>query len=109
MNGRESERKCSISLQNFVNFQNAVSESLNLEFGKNNNPRHLHEGHFIAFLGNYPKFSTYVAFYENAVETLFKQVSQGNETADMVGLPLLFLMRHTLELGYKYSLSTCAP
>ena len=81
-----------------------MSESLNLEFGKNNNPRHLHEGHFIAFLGNYPKFSTYVAFYENAVENLFKQVSQGNETADMVGLPLLFLMRHTLELGYKYSL-----
>ena len=81
-----------------------MSEPLNLEFGKNNNPRQLHEGHFTAFLGNYPKFSTYVAFYENAVETLFKKVSQGNETADIVGLPLLFLMRHTLELGYKYSL-----
>lgn len=28
-----------------------------------------------------------------------------NETADMVAIPLLFLMRHTMELGYKSSIS----
>ena len=44
---------------------------LNLEFGKNNNPKQLHDGHFMAFVGNYPKFSTYVAFYQDAVESLF--------------------------------------
>jgi hypothetical protein len=77
---------------------------LDPNFGKNNNPKRLHEGHFLAFVGNYPKFSTYVAFYQNAVESLFKGVSEGNETSDTVAFPLLFLMRHTLELGYKYSL-----
>jgi hypothetical protein len=79
-------------------------DELNPDFGKNNNPKHLHDGHFTAWVGNYPKFSTYVAFYQDAVEILFKRVSMGNETADSVAFPLLFLMRHTLELGYKYSL-----
>jgi hypothetical protein len=77
---------------------------LNLEFGRNNNPRQLHDGHFKAFVSHYPKFSTYVAFYQDAVESLFTRVSEGNDTPDMVAFPLLFLMRHTLELGYKYSL-----
>lgn len=79
-------------------------EPLTLDFRKNNNPRQLHEGHFTAYLGNYPKFSTYVAFYRDSVEILFRQVSEGRETADSVALPLLYLMRHTMELGYKYSL-----
>ena len=80
-----------------------MSES-NLKFGKNNNPRHMHDGQFTAFIGNYPYFSTYVAFYQDAVESLFKRVSEGSDTPDKVAFPLLFLMRHTLELGYKYSL-----
>jgi hypothetical protein len=79
-------------------------EELNPNFKKDNNPRRLHEGHFRAFVSHCPKFSTFVAFYQDAVESLFKRVSEGNETPDMVAFPLLFLMRHTLELGYKYSL-----
>ncbi len=75
-----------------------------LSYEKDNNPKRLHEGHFTAFITHYPKFSTFVAFYQDAVESLFKRVSQGNDTPDMVAFPLLFLMRHTLELGYKYSL-----
>ena len=77
---------------------------LNLEFEKDNNPRRLHDSHFTAFVGHYPHFSTYVAFYQDAVDSLFKRVAVGNDTPDMVAFPLLFLMRHTLELGYKYSL-----
>lgn len=79
-------------------------DNLNLEFTRNNNPRQLDAGHFTAFLGNYTEFGTYVFFYEQAVETVFKQVSIGHDTPDMVAFPLLFMMRHTLELGYKYSL-----
>jgi len=70
----------------------------------NNNPRTLHEGHFTARVGQYANFSAYLAFYKHAVERLYCGVSEHNETADAVGIPLLFLMRHMLELGYKFSL-----
>ena len=73
-------------------------------YKRNNNPRELHDGHFTAHIGLYPKFSTFVAFYKDSIEKLFKAVSEGNETADVAAIPLLFLMRHTLELGYKFSL-----
>ncbi len=71
---------------------------------RDNNPRKLHDGYFTAHIGLYPKFSTFVASYTDSIEKLFKSVSEGNESADVVGVPLLFLMRHTLELGYKFSL-----
>ena len=72
--------------------------------GRNNNPRGLHEQHFTAHIGLYPSFSAFVAFYEHAIEKLYSEVSERNETADAVAIPLLFLMRHTMELGYKFSL-----
>lgn len=73
-------------------------------YSGNNNPRHLDERHFTARVGQYANFSAYLAFYEHAVERLYCNVSEHNETADMAGIPLLFLMRHTMELGYKFSL-----
>lgn len=73
-------------------------------YGRNNNPRGLHERHFTARIGRSANFSAYLAFYEHAVERLYCEVSEHNETADMVAIPLLFLMRHTIELGYKFSL-----
>src|SRR5947208_11519422 len=73
-------------------------------YSRNNNPRQLPEQHFKARVGWYAKFSAYLAFYEHAVERFYCEVSEHNETADMAALPLLFLMRHTIELGYKFSL-----
>lgn len=73
-------------------------------FQSDNNPRKRRDGLFLAHIGLYPKFSAFVASYTFCIETLFKSVSEGNETADVVAVPLLFLMRHTLELGYKFSL-----
>ena len=73
-------------------------------YERNNNPRGLHEQHFIARVGRYSNFSAYIQFYEHAVERLYCEVSEHNETADMAAVPLLFLMRHTIELGYKFSL-----
>ncbi len=44
-------------------------------------------------------------FYKDAVDTLFREISTGKETAESVAIPLLFLMRQTLELGYKYTIA----
>lgn len=73
-------------------------------FQSDNNPRKRRAGHFLAHIGLYPKFSAFVFSYTFCIEKLFELVSEGNETADMVAVPLLFMMRHTLELGYKFSL-----
>jgi hypothetical protein len=70
-----------------------------------NNPRNLHEGHFMAHVGLYSKFNVFMSFYEDAVNKLYREVSEGNETADSIAMPLLFLMRHTMELGYKYTIA----
>ncbi len=73
-------------------------------FGLNNNPRNLPEQHFTAHVGLYPSFSAFVLFYEHSIEKLFSDVSEGNGAPDAIAIPLLFLMRHTMELGYKFSL-----
>ena len=72
---------------------------------RDNNPRNLHEGHFTAHVGLYPKFNVFMSFYEDAVNKLYREVSEGKETADSIAMPLLFLMRHTMELGYKYTIA----
>src|SRR6266478_3803810 len=73
-------------------------------YKRDNNPHQLSEQHFKARIGRYANFSAYLAFYKHAVERLYCEVSEHNETADMAAIPLLFLMRHTMELGYKFSL-----
>ncbi len=45
-----------------------------------------------------------MSFYQDAVDKLYRGVSESNETADSIALPLLFLMRQTMELGYKYTI-----
>lgn len=73
-------------------------------YSRDNNPRQLPEQRFNAHVGQSSNFGAYLAFYEHAVERLYCEVSEHNETADMAAIPLLFLMRHTMELGYKFSL-----
>ena len=72
---------------------------------RDNNPRNLHEGHFTAHVGLYSKFNVFMSFYEDAVNKLYREVSEGNETADSIAMPLLFLMRQAMELGYKYTIA----
>jgi hypothetical protein len=72
--------------------------------GANNNPRELPKQHFTAHIEQYPTFSAYLLFYEHSIERLFSDVSEGNGTPDAIALPMLFLMRHAIELGYKFSL-----
>jgi hypothetical protein len=70
----------------------------------NNNPRGKPEKYFIAHVGLYPTFSAFLLFYEHSIERLFSDVSEANGTPDLVAIPLLYLMRHAMELGYKFSL-----
>ena len=58
----------------------------------------------IAHVGLYQNFGAYLAFYETAVKRLFDVLQSGMETPDTLAMPILALMRHSLELGYKYSL-----
>lgn len=57
-----------------------------------------------AHIGLYPSFGAYLSFYENAVRRLFESLESGKETPDCLALPILALMRHSMELGYKFSL-----
>ncbi len=75
-----------------------------LPMRRGNNPRNFHNGHFVAHIGLYQKFNVYMSFYEDAVNVLYRGVSEGNESADGIAMPLLFLMRQTMELGYKYTI-----
>ncbi|MBK8000644.1 MAG: hypothetical protein IPK15_18495 [Verrucomicrobia bacterium] len=57
-----------------------------------------------AHIGFYPSFGAYLSFYETAVRRLFELLESGKETPDSLALPMLALMRHSMELGYKFSL-----
>src|ERR1035437_9319091 len=72
---------------------------------RDNNPQHLHEGHFTAYVGLYPTFSAFISSYQNAMNKFYREVSEGNETPDSIALPILLLMRHTMELGYKFTIT----
>ncbi|OFW31372.1 MAG: hypothetical protein A3J28_04080 [Acidobacteria bacterium RIFCSPLOWO2_12_FULL_60_22] len=71
---------------------------------KNNNPRELAESRFLVQFGFFKDFANYLNSFERAVELLYAKVSNAEETPYSVALPLLFLMRHSLELGYKYTI-----
>jgi hypothetical protein len=71
---------------------------------ENNNPRDLPKQRFTAHIELYPTFGAFLFFYEHSIQKLFSDVSEGNGSPDMIAIPLLFLMRHAMELGYKFSL-----
>lgn len=53
--------------------------------------------------------ATYLRYfyaYDRAVQVLYRNLSEGKESVESLGLPLLHLMRHSLELGYKYVLAS---
>ena len=58
----------------------------------------------IAYIGLYPTFGAYLAFYEISVKRLYEVLQSGKETPDTLAMPILALMRHSMELGYKFSI-----
>ena len=71
---------------------------------ENNDTQNLPKGYFTAHIGLYVNFGHYFHAYQEAVEILFQEIATTKRTPDSIALPLLFLMRHTLELGYKFTL-----
>ena len=55
-------------------------------------------------VGKRQSFISYLTAYEHAVKQLFDSVTSGCEPAELIAPPLLFLMRHSMELGYKFTL-----
>ena len=69
----------------------------------NNNPHNLRSSLFVLNLCFFRNFAAYLFSYEQAVELLYGEVASGKQTAAAVGPPLVFLMRQSLELGYKFT------
>lgn len=57
-----------------------------------------------AYLGNYPRFHSYLTFYHEAFEALMKDVAALGWHVDRLAFPMLFIARHCLELGFKYNI-----
>lgn len=59
-------------------------------------------------LGWYSTDKSYLVSYEHVVKMLFNRIDQQKDKVDMVAAPLLFLMRHSMELGYKINIKFLA-
>jgi hypothetical protein len=70
-----------------------------------NNPHNPRPGLFVLKLCFFRDFGSYLFSYEQGVELLYNEVASGKQTAEAVGPPLVFLMRQSLELGYKFTVS----
>lgn len=56
---------------------------------------------FEAFLGSYLSFGSYLTSYENAFRALIDSVNNSGFHVDYLAYPILFIARHSLELGFK--------
>lgn len=52
-------------------------------------------------LGNYLTFWNYLETYQNAFNVLYEDIKRKNVHVDGVAYPMLFIARHSLELGFK--------
>jgi hypothetical protein len=71
-----------------------------------NNLDNLPVGHFTAHIGLYCNYASYFSDYQKAVDIPFQSVAATETNPDSVAFSLPFLMRHSLELGYKFTLET---
>lgn len=74
------------------------------ELQPNNNPLGRPPWEFVARLGVLQHLNGCVWQYDQAIEILFKAVAVSNTSPDLIARPLLHMMRHALELGYKFTL-----
>lgn len=61
-----------------------------------------------ARIGFYTTFGSYLGAYREAFEILFAQIEEKNVRVNVISYPLLFLARHSLELGYKLNINYLA-
>ena len=61
--------------------------------------------HFEAQIGYSVSYWSYLSTYERAIDVLFSEVKERNLPVNAISYPLLFLIRHSLELGYKLNIN----
>ena len=59
---------------------------------------------YTAHVGMNYQWNHYFAGYQEAVNLLYEAVQNTATMPDKVAMPLLFCMRHSIELGYKFTL-----
>ena len=57
--------------------------------------------HFEAQIGHHASWFSYLGSYQHAIEVLFTEIAENRLPVNTIAYPLLFLIRHSLELGYK--------
>ena len=63
-------------------------------------------------LSSHPSYSLYLKSYYNAVKVLFDYIAEKQIRNEDIAIPLLFLIRHSIEIGYKGNinyLANCQP
>jgi len=84
--------------------ENEVQQARNMGGVSTTESKALRAWPIVAHVGLYQSFGAYLNSYEFVVEHLFAGITQHNQPVDVVAPPLLFLMRHAMELGYKFTL-----
>lgn len=72
-------------------------------FGRNdNNKFSLQEGIFTTHIGYSYELSTFLSLYENSCNIIYNSLQEKKmKSIDMASIPLIFLMRHSIEIGLK--------
>lgn len=60
---------------------------------------------YILDIGFRPAFARYFFTYEQAINALFAEIAANKTSPNQVSFPLLYLIRHCLELGYKANIN----
>ena len=60
---------------------------------------------FEAHIGFTPTYGNYLSAYREAIELLFQQIESGHAPVDTLAIPFLFMVRHSLEIGYKMNIN----
>jgi hypothetical protein len=64
---------------------------------------------FTAYLGHVFSEMGLLGEYKNAINIIIKELKDTKISIDVVAHPVLYMMRHSLELGYKYNFECFEP
>jgi phage tail protein X len=64
---------------------------------------------FTAYVGHYPTFMNYFGMYDRALDALINHVRAHEATVDSLCFPILFNLRHCIELGLKANIRYFRP
>jgi hypothetical protein len=68
---------------------------------RNNPIEEKHKAKFDSYLGYNYSWWHYYGEYKNAIDDIVTSIESGERNIDEISLPLLFMIRHSIELGLK--------